>query len=292
MSLDVVADKPLVCIAMPAYNAADTISVAIRSILKQTYHNWRLYIVDDGSTDATIELASGFEDSRINIISDGKRKGLACRLNQVIDQCPGEYFARLDADDVAYPQRLQKQVEYLLVNLSVDLVGTGAVVFNQLGKAVGKYPLCQTHSEICSRPTSGFYLAHPTWMGRATWFKKYHYRDDMSKAQDQDLLLRSYRDSRFATLPEILTGYRQDSLTLKKIIPGRFHFTKALIREAVNHSEYVSIITAPLLQIVKAMVDVFSITTGLQSIVTRHRALPIDETVSGEWDKVWLRLQG
>jgi len=282
---------PLVCIAMPAYNASSTIAFAIDSILNQTYKRWHLFIIDDGSSDATSEVVSSFKDERISILKDGKRRGLAARLNQIIDLCTGEFLARLDADDIAYPERLQKQVEYLLNNPSVDLLGTGAVVFDQDGKAVGSYPARLTHGDLCKHPWSGFYLAHPTWMGRATWFKRYRYREDMPKAQDQDLLLRSYRESQFAVLPEILTGYRQESLSLKKIIPGRFHFTKAFVREAWKHSEYILILLAPLLQLAKVLVDVVSITTGLVWIVRRHRALPIDEIITKTWNNVWLQLR-
>jgi glycosyltransferase involved in cell wall biosynthesis len=284
-------NPPLVCIAMPAYNASKTISLAITSILSQTYQNWNLFIIDDGSTDTTLEIISTYNDPRITILSDGKRQGLATRLNQIIDQSEAKFIARLDADDVAYPDRLRKQVEFLLANPAIDLLGTGAVVFNRNGKAVGSYPLRIRHADICQRPWSGFYLAHPTWMGRMSWFKKYRYRGGMPTAEDQDLLLRSYRDSHFACLPEILTGYRQESLTLRKIIPGRFHFSKAVIRDAWNHSDYLQILVAPLVQVAKVLVDVFSIATGFVSVIRRHRALPINENISREWDKLWLQLQ-
>lgn len=288
---NVSAEMPLVCIAMPAYNAAKTISLAINSILNQTYSNWRLFVFDDGSSDETRDVVSSFQDPRISLCTDKERRGLAARLNQIIDFCSGDFFARLDADDIAYPDRLRKQVEYLLEHPSVDLLGTGALVFKQDGQAEGHYPVRVTHSDLCRHPWSGFYLAHPTWMGKLGWFKMYRYREDMAKAQDQDLLLRSYRRSHFAVLPEILTGYRQETLTLKKIIPGRFHFSKAFVREAWKNSEYLPMFLAPFLQLIKLFVDIFSITTGRIGIIRRHRALPINNEIAREWDKVWLQSQ-
>jgi len=287
-----VQEAPLVTIAMPVYNAKATVKLAIQSILLQTYNEWELFVVDDGSNDETLgEIADQVNDPRIKIVSDCENKGLAVRLNQIIDLARGEYFARLDADDLAYPWRLERQVEFLQKNRTVDLLGTGAMVFADNGKPIGRFPLREKHEEICRTPLSGFYLAHPTWMGKTVWFRRHKYNPSMLKAQDQELLLRTFRKSTFACLPEILTGYRQTTLSLRKTLKGRYQFSKALIQN-IGSEKKVPLLQALILQAMKAVYDTFSITAQLNHKLLKHRALPANADEIQLWKDLWLKVNG
>ena len=93
--------RPLVSIALTVLNAEKTLAVAIRSICDQTFEDWELIVLDDGSTDSSLSIAGRFGDPRIKVFSDGRNRGIAARLNQAMDLCRGEYFARMDADDVS-----------------------------------------------------------------------------------------------------------------------------------------------------------------------------------------------
>ena len=99
--------QPLVSIGMPVFNCEKTLIPAVNSILNQTYSNWELFLLDDGSKDKTLEIANSFKDSRIKVIVDGLNKKLPSRLNQAIEMSQGKYFARMDGDDISYPERLQ-----------------------------------------------------------------------------------------------------------------------------------------------------------------------------------------
>src|SRR4051812_47547353 len=112
---------PLVSIAMPVRDSQRTLPVALRSIVSQTYPNWELLLFDDGSTDRTLEIARSFADDRIKIVSDGRGRGMTVRLNQAARVASGKYYARMDGDDAAYPQRLERQVAYLESHPEVDL---------------------------------------------------------------------------------------------------------------------------------------------------------------------------
>ena len=283
--------QPLVSIAMPARNAQATVALAIRSLLGQTYADWELFIVDDGSSDDTVRIARRFVDQRIHVQTHGRQLGLAARLNEIIDQCSGDYFARLDADDIAYPERLQRQIDFLLRHESVDLLGTGAMLFDRGGGAIGLFPVRTIHAEICRDPWSGFYLAHPTWMGRTAWFRRHRYRPELAKAQDQDLLLRTHGSSTFACLPETLVGYRQETLSLRKIIAGRFSFSRALIRQARIERRFVHAVTGPVKQVGKSILDTLAISSGLGRRLLRHRATPASETERAHWNAVWVALK-
>ncbi len=99
------ATMPLISIAMPVYNCETTVAASLRSILLQSYPRWELLVIDDGSTDATLEIVRGFQDPRIRIVADGEHRLLPCRLNQAIAMARGQFFARMDGDDIAYPAR-------------------------------------------------------------------------------------------------------------------------------------------------------------------------------------------
>src|SRR5512135_470595 len=192
------ASQPLVSIGMPVRNNEATLALAIRSILEQTYTNWELLLIDDGSSDGTLRVMRGFTDERIRIFSDGLSLGLPDRLNQAIDASRGEYFAKMDGDDVSYPRRLERQVDYLRHHPEVDLVGAWAMVFGRDGTALGKRAGAEDHEAICARPWSGFPLGQPTFFGRIGFFRRYRYRPSAVRCEDQDLLLRAFCDSRFA----------------------------------------------------------------------------------------------
>lgn len=279
--------KPLVSIGLSVRNGAATLRTALASILQQTYPNWELWLLDDGSTDETINVARQFKDPRIHLIADGKNLGLAARLNQAVGLAQGRYFARMDGDDVCYPERLARQVAFLESRPDIDLLGCGAIVFNGNGQAVGRLPLRLEHAEICARPWAGFYLAHPTWIGRLDWFRKNPYRPSALRAQDQDLLLRTYRHSRFAALPEALLGYRQEALSLSRVLRGRYHFSRALFRQVIEGADW-RLVRGLVEQPVKSMVDIFAVATGLNYRLLRHRAIPIDANLSATWEMVWL----
>lgn len=200
---------PLITVAMPIYNAGRYLRSAVLSVVSQTYTNWQLLIIDDGSTDNALETINDVHDDRIRIIKDGMNKGLAARLNEAIDLAEGEYFARMDHDDFSYPERFQKQVKALNDSADIDLICVRAVTISEANEMVGYLPYQLTHAEITAKPWRGFHMPHPTWMGRTVWFKRHRYSSDSPYfCEDQELLLRTYQVSRFSCIPEILLAYR------------------------------------------------------------------------------------
>ena len=109
--------RPLITVGMAVHNQSELVGAAVRSILNQTFSDWELLALDDGSSDRIQSVLRSFTDCRIHVIHDGRRLGLAARLNQLVDMSQGLYFARMDADDVAYPERFQRQVDFLTTTL-------------------------------------------------------------------------------------------------------------------------------------------------------------------------------
>lgn len=247
--------------------------------------------MDDGSGDETVRIAQSYCDRRIRVFSDGTRLGLAPRLNQAIGLSRGRYFARMDGDDVSYPERLALQVDYLEKNPEIDLVGGGVVVFGRNGRLLGKHKAPTAHESICRRPWRGFRLAHPTWMGKTEWFRKHLYRAQALRCEDQELLLRTHEASRFAAVPEIVLGYREEELSIGKILLGRRHFAAAVFRRAILRGEYWIGIAAVAEQTLKGLADSLAISTGLNYRLLRHRAIPLaEEAAEQQWNEVWEQL--
>lgn len=220
--------EPLVTIAMPIYNAGRYLRPAVASIVLQTFPDWELIIIDDGSSDNAADGIRDIADPRIRILRDGLNKGLAARLNEAIDLGRGRYFARMDQDDISYPERLARQLTMLEQHPELDLVAVRCVAIDADNELVGALPYALTHGEICASPWIGFYLPHPTWIGRMEWFRRHRYASPGPYfCEDQELLLRSHAGSRFATVPEILFAYRvrtrinwRKSVTTRKTLLG------------------------------------------------------------------------
>lgn len=200
---------PKITVAMPVFNGGPNLRLAVLSIVGQTFHDWELLIIDDGSTDNAFQDITDIHDCRIRILQDGKNQGLAARLNEAIDLARGQYFARMDHDDVSYPERFARQIELLESNPKFDVVAVRAITISDDNELIGKFPGPLTHREICAKPWQGFYFPHPTWMGHTTWFRAHRYAfPGPYFCEDQELLLRSHAMSQFATVDQILFAYR------------------------------------------------------------------------------------
>lgn len=275
---------PLVSIGMPVRNCAGTLALSLRSILAQSYQNWELLLINDGSSDETLEVARQFDDPRIRVFSYDQSRGLACRLNQALDQSRGEYFARMDGDDICFPERFSQQVTFLETHPDIDLLGGGTVIFDPAGSLQGCFPLRMSHAEICATPWTGFYLAHPSWMGRLSWFLQYRYDERSLRAQDQDLLLRSYRRSRFSALPETLLAYRQDGVSLQRTWCSRWYFGRALLRQAFQGDW--RLLKGVALLVGKFLADLAMLFPGRQG--GNMRRMPsADASAQAAWLELW-----
>ena len=153
---------PQVSVVMPVWNGEKYLKECIDSILNQSLSNFELIIIDDGSTDNTIPIIKAYKDKRIKLI-EKKHSGISDSLNLGIKNAKGKYIARMDADDLMYPDRLKIQVLYMESNPSVDILGTGFEWGN--GKAEKEYYLPRTGPVLLNELINiGNKLGHPTVM--------------------------------------------------------------------------------------------------------------------------------
>jgi glycosyltransferase involved in cell wall biosynthesis len=201
-----------VSIILPVYNAEKYLYQAIKSILTQTYTNFELIIIDDGSTDESLKIIQSFDDERIQIIQNEQNLGLIKTLNKGIDLAKGEYIARMDADDIAMPKRLEKQVAFLEKNIDYGLIGTMAEMINEKGISIGKiHDLPISQEAIKSRILFQCPFIHPTVMGKTSIFKEFKYHENFPIAEDFFLWVKVIEKYKVANLDEVFLQYRVHS---------------------------------------------------------------------------------
>jgi glycosyltransferase involved in cell wall biosynthesis len=275
--------RPLVSVIMSMRNNATTVRAAVRSIQLQTFRDWELVVIDDGSSDTSSSIVTAFEDDRIRLIREPSSAGLAARLNQAVAESRGEFIARMDADDICFPDRVAHQVARLREEPDIDVLAGSAVVFATDARLLGELPVGLTHEEITAHPLRGFPFPHPTWCGRAHWFRQNPYDPKLMKAQDQDLLLRTFKSSRFAALDEVLIGYRQNALDLAKMLSGRQVYIASLWGHARRSGELLPALQGIAAQLFKAAADVVTVGLGLNRLAQRGRLRPVRPVVAERW---------
>lgn len=264
-------ETPLVSVILPFLNGGPAFEPALRSMLQQTYTNWELLLCDDGSSDGSLELARSLNDPRVTVWSDGKTKGLAARLNECIGRARGAVIARMDADDISYPDRLRQQLDYLVAHPEVDVVGCCMLICGEDGSPIGKRSAPAEHEGIVRTPALGFGLAHPTWMARAAWYRRNLYDPTALRFEDIELLYRALPGSRFANLTQALYGYREMRGGLKKRFKTRLGRIRYL---AARRQEFGTglFVRATIAESVKVVLD-----AGLTAVSGRYQWLRLRE---------------
>lgn len=276
---------PLVSVVMSFHNAKDSLPFALHSLLWQTYPHWELILMDDGSSDCFAEFLKTIDDPRIHLYRDAVCRGLPVQLNRGVALAQGEFIARMDADDVAFPERLERQVAYLQEHRDVDLLATSALLVNGNNNPIGVLSTKLSHEDICRRPWLGFPMPHPTWMGRAEWFRRHPYDESARKGQDQVLLYETYQNSKFAGLPDTLLGYKYAGLSVQKTLIGRYCYLKAISAKDGRNWLLGNVSHA-----IAAARDLLALALGMESHVIKSRVKIADADTLSEWKELRRRL--
>lgn len=204
-----VSDKyPLVSVVMSVYNGETYLHEAIDSVLNQTYSNFEFIIINDGSVDKSLSIIQSYNDKRIVLIDNDKNKGLIFSLNKGVEVAQGKYIARMDADDINLPNRLEKQVHYLESNLQIGVCGCNYFQFTEF-KETYFIPTKQ-HDEIFSFMLFNSSIIHPSLLIRTSIIKsqKIIFDANYSHAEDYELWSRLIFICKFSAVNEPLFKYR------------------------------------------------------------------------------------
>lgn len=229
-----------VSIGLPVYNAGKYLDFCLKSILNQTYQNWELIVINDGSTDNSLPIIQKLNDSRIRVVDDGKNIGLSARLNQSIDLSSGDLYCRMDADDIMHPDRLAIQVN-LLKSSTYDVIGTNAYVIDSENTIIGQ----RKGNDFLDKSVVGIFkhggFIHPSIMGRIDWFRENPYDILANRCEDIELWIRTIEKSSFYNYETPLLFYREDPgqwiKTLKtyqgylEMIERKIHYSTGIRKE-------------------------------------------------------------
>lgn len=197
---------PLVTALMPVRNGEPYIGESIQSLLNQSLTDWELLVIDDSSEDDSVKKVLSFRDPRIRVLQTPGPIGIPRALNLGIQEAQGTFIARLDSDDLAHPNRLKLQTQFLFLNPGFGLVGSHIRTFGELNRTV-RYPV--TDDEIRMSLNFGTAFAHPAVMYRTNWDSgvKGFYKE-IPKAEDFELWVRISQQWRCHNIPRVLTYYR------------------------------------------------------------------------------------
>lgn len=204
---------PVISVVLPVYNGEKYLAKAIDSILAQTFANFELIIIDDGSTDDSLRLLREYEkrDARIQLIARENRN-LATSLNELIDIARGEWVARMDQDDIALPQRFARQIAWL-EKTGADICGSWAKCFGAWDRRI----LRRYESDQAIKMDMLFKspFTHPTVMMRTALVKQLRYDKTFEKAEDYDLWVRAAQAGwKMVNIPEVLLLYRRHAFQI------------------------------------------------------------------------------
>lgn len=208
-------DLPLVSVIMPVYNASEFIRASVESILDQSYSDIELILINDGSSDNSLEILKSYNDKRIKLINNESNKGLIDSLNEGISHSSGKYIARMDADDISHFNRIKKQVELLEKNQEADIVAT-----HTNGTKKTLYHTRYLNSEeIRSRLLFDNIFPHPTVMFRKDLFDRtgIRYNKEFLHAEDYAMWLALFETAKYALIPEPLLQYREHGGQVSKL---------------------------------------------------------------------------
>ncbi|CAG1016424.1 Putative glycosyltransferase EpsE [Anaerolineales bacterium] len=215
---------PKVTVLMPVFNGAAFLRQAIESILCQTYRDFELLIIDDGSTDDSSFIISSYDDHRIRLFQNSGNLGLVASLNRGLDLARGSYFARMDCDDFSLPTRLEKQLRFMYANTDVGVCGTWYREFGGHDR-ITRCPA--QHEDIWCRSLFNPAVGHPTVMMRRSVIERVGLRYDETycHGEDFDLWSRMLSTVKFANLEEVLLLYR--------VHPGQISSSRFMIQRGV-----------------------------------------------------------
>jgi glycosyltransferase involved in cell wall biosynthesis len=198
----------LISVLMPVYNAEKYLKQAIDSILHQTYIDFELLIFNDASTDKSLEIIKGYTDQRIKIINSPINTGYVKHLNHGLSIANGKYIARMDADDIAHPERFEKQLVVMEKNPNVGVCGSNIEIF---GDRTEKLIFPETDKDIFTRFfIHGNSIAHPSVMMRKNIIEKHRisYNQSLEPAEDYDMWIRISEVAELYNIQEPLLEYR------------------------------------------------------------------------------------
>lgn len=237
-------ENPEVTVLMSVYNGEKYLREAVDSILNQTFEDFEFLIINDGSTDRTADILQSHDDPRIKIINNKKNIGLTKSLNKGLHLSKGEYIARMDADDVSMPERLEKEIAFLETHRDYAVVGTFVKIVNDNSGGIQLLDRPIEDVQIREFFRRDNCIAHGSAMIRKTCLEDVGpYDESIVRAQDYDLWLRLSDKYSLANIPEYLYVWRKhnENIEAKHIVEQKIFVVLAMVKNNILDVEQATI---------------------------------------------------
>ncbi len=267
--------KPKVTVFIPVHNRERYICVAVNSILAQTFEDFELVVVDDGSTDRTVAVLESYSDPRLRVARNPRNLGIPATRNHGLELARGEYIALLDSDDHAYPERLAHQVRFLDANPKITQVGTWCSFMDSDGNMLDKVRRQPLQSDdIHAHLLFHCPVINRTVMARTETLRSIGYDTEFPRCQDYDMHCRLVTAGHsLANLPEILVCGREH--------PGRFTGQTS----DLGRDRKIAIYRRMLARI---EIEANEQELGRHHALTRPSERPVEVEAYLEWAEAWL----
>ncbi len=222
---------PEVTVLLPVYNGEKYLRESLASLLGQSYRAFELLVIDDGSTDASLDIIESVHDSRLKLVKNAGNQGLVYTLNRGLALAAGRFLMRMDADDIALPQRIERQLNFMRCHPTVGISGTWSRTFGAVEKPwETRFPV--GHEDIVAHMLFHTALSHPTAMMDLAQMRSHHlaYDKQAQHAEDYDLWVRASACFHLANVPEVLLSYRTHS----KQVSQQYHEIQRQTADAVR----------------------------------------------------------
>lgn len=229
--------SPKISVVIPAYNAAYYIGACLKSMIDQSFKDQEIVVIDDASTDDSVKVVRSFQDPRIRLIENASNLGLAACVNKAIRSCAGEYIARMDADDIAHPTRLEKQLMFMEANPEIGIVGSA---MQSVGHSNFLHRFPASHAACKAQLLFNVCFGHPTVMIRRSVFLPADslYREELQQySEEYELWCRLVDRIQFANMQEVLLQYRTFDPQMKSEAQQKRRVNSFAIRKAFIASQ-------------------------------------------------------
>lgn len=282
---------PPITIGIPFYNAEKFLLDSIRSVFAQDHEEWELILMDDGSSDRSLDIAKSIDDPRVHVVSDGKNKKLAARLNEINSLASFEFIARMDADDLMAPDRLSSLLGFLLKFPHYDLVSCGVYSVDNELNLLGRRGQSITTFTFEGLLNKSQRFIHAGLVARKSWYQRNKYNEAMIGGEDSELWRRAakagdfraasiskplyfYREEGNVTRQKLLTAYRMERRYSIPLIDGRIKRARHLVQSWAR----------------SAMVVGLDGLGKLDKLLYRRLGEPITEEIDSEYRSVLERI--
>jgi len=249
---------PVVTIVLPVHNVGQYLDQCLVTIIDQSFTDWELIAIDDGSIDNSIEILRSICDTRVQVFENGSNRGASFARNYAVSKAQGEFIVLQDADDYMDPDRIAHQLQFLRANPALDLVGTFMTLIDDQGNVVGIRESTEEHFSVNGLLFKSGAPAHATLMGRKSWFLRNPYPENLTRAEDKFVIVNAVRNSDFSygVLKKPLYNYR---------FQGSENFRKRLVVYRTERRHLAQFIDPP------ALKAAYVLKSFAKSLITRIR---------------------